>query len=111
NTIGGLQASLEPVTDEGRVLILTCSDPSMGGVAPHGGVASRLTPNPIAAGFPTSGDPVLIDISMSTTTNAMTRRTFDAGGRLPGPWLVTPEGRATDDPAVLFDASSPGAVL
>ena len=27
-------------------------------------------PNPIAADFPTDGDPVLIDISMSTTTNA-----------------------------------------
>lgn len=108
--IGCLQAYLKPVTDEGRILILTCSDPSMGGVAPHGGVAPRITPNPIAAGFPTGGDPVLIDISMSTTTNAMTRRTYDAGGRLPGPWLVAPDGQATDDPAVLF-GEAPGAVL
>jgi LDH2 family malate/lactate/ureidoglycolate dehydrogenase len=108
--IGCLQAYLEPVAADGLVILLTCSDPSTGGVTPHGGVASRITPNPIAAGFPTEGDPVLIDVSMSTTTNAMTRRLYDAGERLPGPWLVGPDGRATDDPAVLF-GDRPGAVL
>jgi L-lactate dehydrogenase len=108
--IGCLQAYLKPVTDEGLVILLTCSDPSTGGVAPHGGIASALTPNPLAAGFPTGGDPVLIDVSMSTTTNAMTRRVFEAGERLPGPWLVDAAGAATDDPAVLF-GERPGALL
>src|SRR5688572_13415423 len=37
--IGCLQAYLRPVTDDGLVILLTCSDPSGGGVAPHGGVA------------------------------------------------------------------------
>jgi len=108
--IGCLQAYLEPVTREGLVVLLTCSDPSVGGVAPYGGLASRITPNPIAAGFPTAAEPVLIDVSMSTTTNAMTRRTYEAGRRLPGAWLVDREGRATDDPAVLF-SDPPGAML
>lgn len=108
--IGCLQAYLKEVTDEGRIVILTCSDPSVGGVAPHGGVASRITPNPIAAGFPTSGEPVLIDVSMSTTTNAMARRAFDEGRRLPGPWAVGPDGVATDDPSVLFGTPA-GALL
>jgi L-lactate dehydrogenase len=108
--IGCLQAYLTPVADQGLVILLTCSDPSAGGVAPHGGVASRITPNPIAAGFPTDGDPVLIDVSMSTTTNAMTRRAYEAGERLPGPWLIDADGRPTDDPAVLF-GERPGATL
>jgi L-lactate dehydrogenase len=108
--IGCLQAYLEPVARGGIVILLACSDPSTGGVTPHGGVASRITPNPLAAGFPTGGDPVLIDVSMSTTTNAMTKRVHEAGGRLPGPWLVDPDGAATDDPAVLF-GERPGAVL
>jgi L-lactate dehydrogenase len=108
--IGCLQAYLKPVTDLGRVIVLTCSDPSGAGVTPHGGVASRITPNPLAAGFPTAGEPVLMDISMSTTTNAMTRRLYEAGQRLPGRWLVDAEGRVSDDPAVLF-ADPPGAVL
>jgi len=100
--IGCLQAYLKPITDEGLVILLTCSDPSGAGVTPHGGVASRLTPNPLAAGFPTGGAPVLLDVSMSTTTNALTKRLYDEGGRLTGPWLVDADGRATDDPAVLF---------
>jgi LDH2 family malate/lactate/ureidoglycolate dehydrogenase len=108
--IACLQAYLKPVTDAGHVIVLTCSDPSVGGVTPHGGVASRITPNPIAAGFPTAGDPVLIDISLSTTSNAMTKRTYDEGGRLPGPWVVGADGRATDDPSVVF-GNPPGAVL
>src|SRR5438045_6068793 len=98
--IGCLQAYLKPVTDEGLVILLTCSDPSAGGVAPHGGVSSVLTPNPLAAGFPTEAEPVLLDISMSTTTNAMTKRVADEKGRLPGAWLVDSAGRATDDPSV-----------
>jgi LDH2 family malate/lactate/ureidoglycolate dehydrogenase len=108
--IGCLQAYLKWATDAGLVIVLACSDPSGAGVTPHGGVASRITPNPLAVGFPTDGDPVLIDISMSTTTNAMTKRLFEAGQRLPGPWLVDADGHATDDPAVLFGERR-GAVL
>jgi L-lactate dehydrogenase len=47
---------------------------------------------------------------MSTTTNAMTRRSYEAGERLPGPWLIDADGRPTDDPAVLF-GERPGATL
>jgi L-lactate dehydrogenase len=108
--IGCLQAYLKPVVDAGFLMLLTTSDPSTGGVAPHGGVASRITPNPIAFGFPTDGEPVLVDVSMSTTTNAMSKRVFDEGGRLPGPWLVDADGRPSDDPAVLY-GDRPGAVL
>lgn len=108
--IGCLQAYLKPVTDAGLIIVLMCSDPSAAGVAPHGGAASRLTPNPIAAGFPTGGDPILIDISSSTSTNAMSKRLASRGERLPGPWLVDADGRATDDPRVL-SADPPGAML
>ena len=108
--IGCLQVYLEPVAADGLVILLTCSDPSGGGVAPHGAVAPLLTPNPFAAGFPTAEGPVLIDVSMSTTTNAMTRRLAQEGGRLPGPWLVDAQGAASDDPAVL-STDPPGAML
>jgi LDH2 family malate/lactate/ureidoglycolate dehydrogenase len=108
--IGCLEAYLKPVTDAGYIIVLMCSDPAAGGVAPHGGVAARLTPNPIAAGFPTEGDPVLIDVSMSTTSNRMIKRLTDRGERLPGPWLVDSSGNATDDPRVV-SAEPPGATL
>ena len=108
--IGCLQAYIKPVTDAGLIILLACSDPASAGVAPHGGVASRISPNPIAAGFPTGGEPILIDISTSTTTNAMNKRRAAAGERLPGSWLVDADGRPSDDPHVLSGAH-PGATL
>jgi LDH2 family malate/lactate/ureidoglycolate dehydrogenase len=108
--IGCLQAYLKPVTDAGLIILLMSSDPASDGVAPHGGLASRITPNPIAAGFPTSGDPILIDISTSTTTNAMNKRRVAMNERLPGAWLVDADGRASDDPRVL-SGDRPGAML
>lgn len=68
------------------------------------------TPNPIAAGFPTDGEPVLMDVSMSTTTNGMTERLYKAGQRLAGKWVTDNLGQVSDDPATLF-TEPPGAIL
>jgi L-lactate dehydrogenase len=108
--IGCLQAYLKPVTDAGLIILLMCSDPAAAGVAPHGGIASRITPNPLAAGFPTGGDPILIDISSSTSTNAMNKRRAATGERLPGAWLIDADGHPTNDPRVLL-GDRPGTML
>jgi LDH2 family malate/lactate/ureidoglycolate dehydrogenase len=100
--IACLAAYLPRATDRGFVLLLTCSDPNAASVAPHGGLHAVFTPDPLAFGVPTSGDPVLIDLSASLTTNGMTARLHQQGRRLAHPWLLDAEGRATDDPAVLF---------
>jgi L-lactate dehydrogenase len=71
-------------------------------VAPFGGVTPVFTPNPFAAGIPTSGDPILLDISASYTTNGMTARLHKAGEKLPHPWVQDAQGNATTDPGVLF---------
>lgn len=110
--IGCLAAYLKRATDRGYAMLLLCSDPSVASVAPHGAIAGRYTPNPLAFGFPTGGRPVLIDISASTTTNGLVARMNRAGRgeRLPGPWLVDGRGNATDDPAA-YAADPPGAIL
>ncbi|HVE90281.1 MAG TPA: Ldh family oxidoreductase [Burkholderiaceae bacterium] len=100
--IACLAAYLMRATERGFVLLLSCSDPNAASVAPHGGTRPVFTPDPLAFGFPTEGDPVLIDLSASLTTNGMTARLHQAGQRLEHPWLLTADGRATDDPAVLF---------
>ena len=41
-------AYLKRVTDQGLMLLLTCSDPNLGSVAPHGGRRAVFTPNPVA---------------------------------------------------------------
>lgn len=110
--IACLAAYLKRATDRGLVMLLSCSDPASGSVAPHGAIAGRYTPNPIAAGIPTTGQPVLVDISASTTTNGMTARMNRAGDgrKLPGPWLVDNRGEASNDPRVM-QGDPPGAIL
>ena len=100
--IACLAAYLTRATERGFVLLLSCSDPNAASVAPHGGTRAVFTPDPLAFGFPTEGDPVLIDLSASLTTNGMTARLHKNNQRLPHRWLLTADGEATDDPAVLF---------
>jgi len=100
--IACLAAYLKRATDRGLMMLLACSDPAGASVAPFGGVSPVFTPNPIAAGIPTHGDPILLDISASYTTNGLTQRLYKAGAKLPHPWVQDASGRPTDDPAVLF---------
>jgi LDH2 family malate/lactate/ureidoglycolate dehydrogenase len=108
--IGCLAAYLKAVTDQGLMILLTCSDPYSAGVAPHGGRVGAFTPNPLAAGWPTNGDPVLFDVCQSITTNGMTRRLYAEGRKFPGAWVVDAQGNPSDDPAVMFQ-DPPGALL
>ena len=107
--IGCLQAYLGRATAGGQVAMIACSDPSSRSVAPHGGVSAVFTPDPLAVGLPTGGDPILIDMSTSITTNALSERLHAAGRRFPGAWVQDREGRPGDDPAVLF--AEPGGTI
>ena len=100
--IACLAAYLTRATERGLAMLLSCSDPNAASVAPHGGLKPVFTPDPLAFGAPTSGDPVLIDLSASLTTNGMTARLHKHGRRLPHAWLLDAAGHATDDPSVLF---------
>lgn len=108
--IACLAAYLKRATDQGLAVIIECSDPTVAAVVPHGGTTPFITPNPLAAGLPTSGDPILIDVSMSITSMGYAKQEKDAGRTLPGPWLIDHEGRATSDPGALFTEPK-GALL
>jgi len=106
--IGCLAAYLPRATERGYMLIISSTDPSNASVAPFGGTQAVCTPNPVAVGIPTGADPILIDTSASITTNNLVARVAREGGRLPAPWLISPTGEASDEPAVLKDG---GALL
>jgi len=108
--IACLATFLPIATEQGLAVMLVSSDPSVKAVAPYGATEPLFTPNPIAFGYPTDGDPVLIDISASGTTMGLAMRQKSAGLRLPGEWLITADGKATDDPEELF-TDPPGAFL
>ena len=99
--IGCLASFIEAPARRGHLVLVLCSDPSDAMVAPFGGTTAVTTPNPLAAGIPTGGDPILLDISMSITTAGMSARQRGRGERLPGRWLIDAEGRPSDDPEVL----------
>ncbi len=108
--IACLASYLQRVTEQGLMVLLSCSDPCMGSVAPHGGRRAVFTPNPIAAAWPTDGDPVMLDVSMSITTNGLVKRRHTEQRSLPGPWALDAEGEPTSNPAALF-ADPPGTLL
>lgn len=108
--IACLAAYLRSVTDRGLMIMIASSDPNTASVAPFGGTRRLITPNPLAVGIPTGGMPILIDISMSTTTNAMTARAWAENCPLPGAWILDAKGKATDD-AEAFFSDPPGSIL
>lgn len=93
-----LSAYMRKVTDRGLIVQISASNPAAARVAPYGGTKPVLTPNPIAMGFPTSGDPILVDVSSSITTTTMTQLLARQGERYPEQWGLTANGQPTDDP-------------
>ena len=100
--IGCLASYAKRAAGRGVMAIVCCIDPATHSVAPFGAITSVFTPNPLAAGIPTSGDPILLDISASITTNGLTGRLHAAGQKLPHAWVQDAQGNATTDPGVLF---------
>jgi L-lactate dehydrogenase len=108
--IGCLAAYLRPYAERGQMIIVACSDPSVASVAPFGGTKRIYTPNPLGAGWPSPGGPVMIDVSMSITTNGMTGRLRGEGKQFEHPWLLDAEGHATRDPNAFF-TDPPGSIM
>lgn len=100
--IACLAAFHRRATDQGLMMILASSDANSASVAPFGGLDPVFTPNPISIGIPKSGTPIVTDISTSATTNGLTGRLHQEGGKLPAAWVIDGHGQPSDDPAVLF---------
>lgn len=101
--IGALAVYLREATEKGYVAQVKCSTASVARMAPFGGTRPVFTPNPSAIGFPTDGDPVMIDISATVTTTSMTFALAREGARFPEPWALTADGEITDDPRAVTE--------
>ena len=108
--IACLAAYLKRATDRGMFCLLASSDPHYAFVAPHGGITPVYTPNPIAAGIPTDGDPILVDVSLSMASAGSIVRHHGSGTPLPCPCLIDNQGLPTNDAAAFYD-DPPGAIL
>jgi L-lactate dehydrogenase len=101
--IACLAAFLEKTARQNLMVIIACSDPRNKTVAPFGGKIPVYSPNPLALGIPTETDPVLIDVSMSTTANAVVNRAVKNNEKLGGEWLLQSDGTTTNDPQTFFE--------
>jgi L-lactate dehydrogenase len=108
--IAALCTYLEMATSRGLMMLIVSSNPWARLVAPFGGVKPVYSPNPIAFGFPTPGDPVLMDFSASTIAANAVQEYRARGEALPGRYLLDAAGRPTDDPRAL-SGDRPGSIL
>ena len=108
--IGALAAYLEKPARLGFLVQIVCSDPSVAHVAPFGGTQPLFTPNPMAWGIPTSNDPIMIDISASTTTVGMSARLHQSGKTGEHDWWLDSAGKPCNNPSVIFQ-NPPGSLL
>ena len=67
-------------------------------MAPWGGAESVLGTNPIAAAFPRSPHPILVDLSTAATTQGAVSHARLTGDALPPDSAVDADGRVTTDP-------------
>lgn len=68
-------------------------------VHPHGGLRRLIGTNPLTIGIPTEGDPVLVDLATSTSSNGKLQAALRSGRPIPADWAVDERGVPTTDPA------------
>lgn len=107
--VGRLGEYVETPARAGLVaLAFANAGPPGGRVAPFGGARAFLPTNPIAYALPAAEGPVVADFSTSVVAEGRVRLARLRGQRVPEGWLVDAQGRATDDPAALYEG---GALL
>jgi (2R)-3-sulfolactate dehydrogenase (NADP+) len=63
-----------------------------------GGTKAIFGTNPLAAAFPTSGDPLVIDMSLSAVARGKLLVAAKNGQAIPEGWALTADGKPTTDP-------------
>jgi LDH2 family malate/lactate/ureidoglycolate dehydrogenase len=95
---------MEMATREGFAAMAIGNGPGM--VAPEGAIDGRLGTNPVAWGFPSTGDPVIWDIGTSAIMHGELQLHRRLGEPLPEGVALDRDGRPTTDP----DAADAGAI-
>ncbi len=102
--VGHLGAYALLAAEAGMVGMIAVNDGGGGQrVVPYGGVAGRLSTNPLAVGAPTgTAEPFILDISTSVVAEGQIRLKRLQGEHMPLGWMIDAFGRATTDPEDFF---------
>lgn len=111
NHIGRLGHYAETAAERGCVALLTVNSTGAGAsVAPFGGRKPRLGTNPFCMAFPTTGDPILVDMTSSIVAEGKIRVKRNKGESLPPGWILDREGNPSTNPADFYGPPR-GAIL
>ena len=103
NHLGSLAFYLRRFTASRVIgLAFTNTPPAM---PPPGGHTPYLGTNPIAAGFPTSGEPVIVDLATSQVARGRILKAARVGEPIPEGWAVDAGGQPTTDPEAAIEGS------
>lgn len=105
NHYGTAAYYVEMAAQAGFIGISTTNSPAA--IPPAGGREAYLGTNPIAFGFPTASDPVIVDLSLSVVARGKVIQAARTGQPIPPGWSIDKEGRDTTDPK----AALAGAML
>jgi LDH2 family malate/lactate/ureidoglycolate dehydrogenase len=98
--VGHLGAYVQRAAEAGMIGMMMVNDGGGGQrVVPYGGIAGRLSTNPLAIGLPTGTmHPFVLDISTSVVAEGQARLKHVRGERMPLGWMIDALGRPTADP-------------
>jgi len=103
NHIGRLGHYAEIAAERRLVALLTVNSTGSGAsVAPFGGRKPRLGTNPFCMAFPTTGDPILVDMTSSVVAEGKVRVLRNKGEALPVGWILDAEGNPSTNPADFY---------
>jgi LDH2 family malate/lactate/ureidoglycolate dehydrogenase len=108
--IGRLGAYTASAAERGFIAMMTAdSGRAPKAVAPFGGREARLGTNPISFAVPTADHgPLVLDMATSTVAGGKVKVAASRGERLPDGWIVSKDGRPSNDPQEYLDG---GALL
>lgn len=76
-------------------------------MAPWGGSSRVIGNNPLAVAIPAGErEPIVLDISMGKVAGGKVRLAAKEGKKIPKDWIISKEGRVTDDPEDLPDGGA-----
>ena len=110
--IGRLGEYAEMAAEADMIGIVMCNNHGMGRLmCAFGGIDPKLSPNPIAIGFPTGDQfPIVVDMTASVVAEGKIRVHKNRGERIPEGWAMDAQGKLTTDPNEFYGPPL-GAIL
>ncbi|HEX4926971.1 MAG TPA: Ldh family oxidoreductase [Burkholderiales bacterium] len=103
--VGVLGIHLEPVARAGLVGFAFTNSPAA--IPPWGGKKPLFGTNPIAAAFPRrEGEPIVIDLALTTVVRGRIMMAMRKGERIPEGWALDRNGKPTTDPKEAIEHGS-----